>query len=103
MKYRMLLLSGLLSVFAYADYVEVKSASGTSSYNSSTSNKLHVCYDKRIKVVVEGDMYLGYRGCTRERYKCKSLGKVHFGKYPSSSKASAALNRCLKSRPRFVD
>ena len=93
----MVLISGL----AYADYVEVKRASGT-SYNTYSPN-LYVCYNKRIKVVSDGEMYLSYRGCTRENRRCKNIGKVHFGKYPSSKKAANALWRCQNSRPRFVD
>jgi len=91
----------LFTGVVYADYIEVKQADGTSY--SSSSNGLHVCYDKRIKVVVDGDMYLSYRGCTREDIKCSRIGKVHFGKYPTRYKASQALNRCRNSRPRFVD
>ncbi len=93
----MVLVSGL----AYADYVEVKRAGGT-SYNTYSSN-LYVCYNKRIKVISDGEMYLSYSGCGRTNTRCSNIGKVHFGKYPSSQKAENALWRCKNSRPRFVD
>jgi hypothetical protein len=94
----LVILSGFLVAY---DYVEVKRASGTSY--SYRPNNLYVCYDKRIKVVSDGQIYLSYRGCTRESIKCSRLGKVHFGKYPSNSKASNALWRCRNAKPRFVD
>ncbi len=91
----------LFAGISYADYIEVKQASGT-SYSSSKSH-LYVCYNKRIKVVVDGDMYLAYRGCTRENIKCSGIGKVHFGKYPNNYKTSQALQRCQSAQPRFID
>ena len=91
----------LMSVFTYADYVEVKDAGGK-SYSTYSSN-LYVCYNKRIKVVSDGRMYLTYKGCSRENTRCRNIGKAHFGKYPSNQKASNALWRCRNSRPRFVD
>ena len=91
--------SGFLIAY---DYVEVKRSNGT-DYGYSKSNNLYVCYNKRIKVISDGQMYLSYRGCTRENIRCSRLDKVHFGKYPSNSKASDALWRCRNSKPRFVD
>ena len=94
----------LLGISAYAyDYVEVRDSGGTSYYTNHNNSRHYVCYDKRIKVVSDGEIYLSYRGCERKRHRCSDYGMYHFGKYPSNSKASDALWRCRNSRPRFVD
>jgi hypothetical protein len=101
MKKILLILLLLFAGYASADYIEVRDAGGRSY--GSYAQRHYVCYTKRIKVVVDGEMYVGYRGCTRESEPCRYLGKVHFGKYPSNRAAANALWRCKNSRPRFVD
>ena len=91
-----------VSLYGY-DYVEVRDSDGTSYYSNRNNSRHYVCYNKRIKVVSDGELYLSYRGCARKRYRCSDYGMYHFGKYPSNSKASDALWRCRNSRPRFVD
>ncbi len=81
---------------------ELRSVNGT--FESRHESQFpYVCYDKRIKVVSDGDVFVKYKGCTRVRVSCKSLGRVHFGKYPNDYKASQALDRCYNARPRFID
>ncbi len=70
-------------------------------YMLNADTKLNVCYTK--KIVSEETGNLAYVGCKRYNDSCKSNNKLHFGKYPSGSKASAALQRCLKSAPKFVN
>lgn len=65
------------------------------------NSKLHVCYTK--KSISESTGNVAYVGCKRYHDSCDSNGKLHFGKYPSSSKASSALTRCIDSSPKFVD
>jgi hypothetical protein len=93
----------VMTSFAYAEYVEVKRVDGARGTYNNYSSPLYVCYTERIKVVSHGEMYLSYRGCTREYDRCSYYGKAHFGKYPNNYQASRALRRCQTSRPRFVD
>ena len=102
MKRFFVFISLVIVSLAYADYVEIKEAGGRVGYRTYSPN-LYVCYDKRIKVISDGEMYLLYKGCTRENTRCRNVGKVHFGKYPSNRAAANALWRCRNSRPRFVD
>jgi hypothetical protein len=111
MKYLLgLLLLG--SVALYADSMEIKTGNGYRVQTHSVEGRFespyqsqfpYVCYDKRVKVIVDGEMYLKYKGCKRFNTSCKRLGRAHFGRYPNDQKASQALNRCLRATPRFVD
>jgi hypothetical protein len=60
--------------------------------------KLYVCYARRVGVVKPK-----YYGCFRSEVSCNSIGKKHFGHYPSQRSAKRALHRCVTSKPRFVD
>ncbi len=102
----------MLSGLIYADSIEIKTGDGYreplttiyGSYKSKNGHKFpYVCYDKRIKVVADGEMYLTYKGCTRITTSCKSVGRAHFGKYPNDYESYKARKRCENSRPRFVD
>ena len=55
-------------------------------------NGRHVCYDYK-------DKYGEYSGCFRTTQSCKSLGKKHFGKYPTKSATYKAFLRCTSSAP----
>jgi len=63
----------------------------------------YVCYEKRIKVKVAGEMLLKYKGCFRTDASCKTIGRAHFGKYPNDFESYKALNRCIDAKPKFVD
>ena len=63
----------------------------------------YVCYEKRIKVNVAGDVLLKYQGCFRTDASCKSIGRAHFGKYPNDFESYKALKRCINATPKFVD
>jgi len=76
---------------------------GSSPKSKYTSYMPWVCYKKRIKVVVDGEIYLKYKGCFRTDISCKALGYAHFGKYPNDYEANKALKRCINSTPRFID
>ena len=56
-------------------------------------NGRHVCYDYK-------DKYGEYSGCFRSTKSCKSLGKEHFGLYPTKEATFKALLRCTSSAPR---
>ncbi len=107
-----LLVGVIFSVGVYADTIEVKTGHGykaktTTVYGSFKSRYEsrfpYVCYDKRVKVIVDGDMFLSYKGCKRYDAPCSRLGRAHFGKYPHDLAAYKALGRCKNARPRFVD
>ena len=96
---------------AQADTVEIRTGEGyreslhtvQGTYKSKYASEFpYVCYDKRIKVVSEGETYVSYKGCTRIDVRCQSTGRVHFGKYPNDYKAHQALQRCRNSRPKFI-
>ncbi len=93
----------LLTTAIVADYIEVKTGEGRYYRGVTHSPKLYVCYDRRIKVVVDGDIYLRYEGCARYRDSCRYNGLAHFGHYPNVWAAKRALHRCRTSRPRFID
>ena len=63
------------------------------------SNYPYVCYSK--KYIVNNSVV--YSGCIRSAYRCSSIGKYHFGKYPNDYKAHQAFKRCLSSNPKFID
>jgi len=63
-----------------------------------------VCYDSRVKVEDDdGIAYLKYKGCNRTTTHCHKFGQEHFGKYPNDYESYQALQRCINSRPKFVD
>ena len=100
---KLLIVGAILTTAIFANYVEVKTGDGRYYSGASYSPKLYVCYDKRIKVVVDGDIYLRYEGCARYRDSCRYNGLAHFGHYPNTRAARRALHRCRASRPRFID
>ena len=101
-----------VTLLAQADSMEIKTGSGyrenlnrvqgnfTSRYESQFP---YVCYDKRVKVIIDGQVYLTYKGCTRVNNSCRNVGRAHFGKYPNDYESNKALYRCINARPRFVD
>ena len=101
----------LLAGLAVADSIEIKTGDGvranlvrgSGGTSRHTAEYPWVCYDKRIKVVVDGDMYVTYKGCTRVNSSCKRVGRAHFGKYQNDYESYKAYNRCINARPRFVD
>lgn len=112
MKLWIISIAVLLTGMIFADSFEVKTGEGyrvpttnvEGTFRSPYESRFpYVCYDKRVKVVVDGVMYLKYNGCMRYNRSCKSLGRAHFGKYPNDLDASKALTRCRNARPRFVD
>ena len=88
---------------AKAEYVEIKTGDGYYYNTYSSGYYPYVCYDRRVKVVSDGIIYLRYDGCMRSRYSCGSIGKAHFGRYPSNRAARRALYRCRTATPRFID
>jgi hypothetical protein len=95
-----------------ADFVEIKRGDGyrenlttvEGTYKSRRESYFpYVCYDKRVRVVSEGEEFLTYQGCTRVDVSCASVGRAHFGRYSNDAESFKALNRCRNSRPRFVD
>ena len=56
-------------------------------------NGRYVCYSYK-------DKYGEYSGCFRSRHSCKSLGKEHFGKYPTKATTYSAFLRCTSSSPK---
>jgi len=107
-----MILGLIASAVVYADSMDIKTGNGYRVDTSMVygrfrskhqSNFPYVCYDKRVKVVIDGDMFLTYKGCKRYDASCKRLGRAHFGKYPNDYKAYKALNRCVNANPRFVD
>ncbi|MBN2824284.1 MAG: hypothetical protein JXQ76_03085, partial [Campylobacterales bacterium] len=76
----------------------------TKQPDTTQNPNLYVCYDKRIKQSQGVRItFVKYEGCKRYNAPCASLGKEHFGKYPSDLLAQKALIRCQTSRPCFVD
>lgn len=63
----------------------------------------YVCYDRRVKSVEYGKVYVRYEGCKRFNRSCESLGRVHFGRYPNDYASNKAYYRCLNARPKFID
>ena len=100
---KLLMIGAILTTAIFANYIEVKTGDGRYYSGASHSPKLYVCYDKRIKVVVDGDIYLKYEGCAKYRDSCRNNGLAHFGHYPTPRDVKKALNRCKSSRPRFID
>jgi len=92
-----------LSLFSNGGYIEVKDADGTYRYVEQSSAPLYVCYDRRIKVAIDGRYYLKYEGCIRTSRSCRSLGMAHFGHYPNTRESYRALKRCRNATPRFID
>jgi hypothetical protein len=86
-----------------AGYVEIKTADGTYGYTERAIYYPYVCYDRRIRIFRNGREYLRYEGCMRSQSSCRSIGMVHFGRYPNNRASYRALQRCLNSTPRFVD
>ena len=86
-----------------ADYIEVKTPEGKAGIIINSAPKLYVCYDKRVKIISDGTLYLRYDGCARYRHSCKSNDKARFGKYPTISAAKRALYRCKTAQPKFID
>lgn len=112
MKARLLMSIVLLTGMVMADSFEVKTGEGhrvkTTSvpgvFKSKHESRFpYVCYDKRVKMIIDNRMYLVYNGCARYNGNCKRLGRAHFGKYPNDLKAYEALQRCVNARPKFVD
>jgi len=112
MKLLSLMVAIMLVTALHAEIMEVKTADGykqqlttiPGTYNSKYNNRFpYVCYDKRVQVIIDGEQYLTYKGCTRVDASCASVGRVHFGKYPNDYQSNQALNRCINARPRFVD
>ena len=99
------IVSGLLlfGAFGVADYVEVKTPEGTYGYTRSAAFLPYVCYERRVRLFRNGYQYLRYEGCVRSQQSCRSIGMVHFGRYPNNSASYRALQRCINSTPRFVD
>ena len=93
----------LLATLVSADYIEVKTGNGRTYYDANSRPKLYVCYDRRVRFVSDGLIYLRYDGCARYTYSCARNGKARFGKYPSVRAARNALYRCRTANPRFVD
>ena len=102
----------LVASLVYADSVEIKTGNGykvktnkvQGTFRSENQSEFpYVCYDKRVKAIIDGEMYLVYKGCGRYNGACKRLGRAHFGKYPNDYKAYKALNRCENATPKFVD
>jgi hypothetical protein len=93
--------------------VEVKEGDGVKAHLTPydgvppTSKYTHifpyVCYEKRIKIKVAGEMLLKYKECFRTNASCKKIGRAHFGKYPNDFESYKALNRCINAKPKFVD
>ena len=102
MKQTIILLLTLASALS-ADYIEVKTSEGKAAIIVNSAPKLYVCYDKRVKIISDGNIYLRYDGCARYRYSCKSNDKARFGKYPTVSAAKRALYRCKTAQPKFID
>jgi hypothetical protein len=92
-----------LGTGAWADYVEVKTPEGTYGYVEDTGYYPYVCYERRVRVFRNGYQYLRYEGCIRSKVSCRSIGMVHFGRYPNNRASYRALQRCRNSTPRFVD
>ncbi len=88
-----------------ADILEVKDANGVDYViiNKPSVSKHYVCYNSRVRYISNGIAYLRYNGCKRYSQSCSSLGKAHFGHYPTNQAAIAALHRCKRATPRFVD
>jgi hypothetical protein len=73
----------------------------SSKYSSRKNHYFpYVCYDR--KRVINRSL-IEYDGCVRSQYRCKSIGKYHFGRYPNDKKAHAAFDRCYYSNPKFID
>lgn len=87
---------------ANCEYVEIKTPEGTYGYYKSTYYP-YVCYQRRVRIFRDGYQYLKYEGCMQSRYPCRSIGMLHFGRYPNSMESERALRRCINSTPRFVD
>lgn len=93
--------------------IEVKEGEGVKAHLVDYNGPIHkskytsmfpyVCYEKRIKIDVDGETLLKYKGCFRVDTSCKSIGRAHFGKYSNDYKAYKALFRCKNSTPKFVD
>jgi hypothetical protein len=104
-----------LSLMAKKNYldIEVKEGNGPkaslSTYNGPEQKSKHtrifpyVCYEKRIKINIEGETLLKYKGCFRVDVSCKRIGRAHFGKYPNDYESFKALKRCVNATPKFVD
>jgi hypothetical protein len=92
-----------LTIGAQAGYVEVKTPGGTYGYSEGATYYPYVCYQRRVRVFQNGYQILRYEGCTRSRYSCRSIGMVHFGRYPNNRASYRALQRCINATPRFVD
>ena len=75
--------------------IKKNNTSSMRDYNTG----LYVCYDRK-EPVANGVKYIG---CQRYSTPCNSNNKLHFGKYKNSSDAKDALNRCKKSKPKFID
>jgi len=102
MKKTTILILSMLTLLS-ADYIEVKTSEGKAAMIINSKPKLYVCYNKRVKIVSNGTMFLHYDGCARYQHSCKSNNKARFGKYPSVSAAKKALYRCKTAQPKFVD
>lgn len=96
------LLLATIPLMLSADYVEIKTAEGRYGYTTSEYYP-YVCYEKRIRVFRDGYEYLKYEGCMLSKYPCRSIGMVHFGRYPNNKESRRALRRCINATPRFVD
>jgi len=112
MRLAILVSVALLGSLLHADFVEIKRGDGyredlrtvEGTYKSRHESYFpYVCYDKRVRVVSEGEEFLTYQGCTRVDVSCASVGRAHFGRYSNDAESFKALNRCRNSRPRFVD
>jgi len=68
---------------------------------SVTSYKSQIIDSSNV-VAIKSSL-IEYDGCIRSQYRCKSIGKHHFGRYPNDKKAHAAFDRCYYSNPKFID
>ena len=98
-----------LSIVAKKSYIEIEIKEGNGAgYKGVPKSKYtrvfpYVCYKRRIRVNIDGEMFLKYKGCIRTDVSCQSLGMAHFGRYPNDYESYKALKRCINSTPRFID
>jgi len=100
---KLILIGAVFTSLVTAEYLEVKTGGGKAYYNTNTKPRLYVCYNKRLKYISQGIMYLRYDGCARYTHSCASNGKARFGKYPSQRATKNALHRCQTANPKFID
>jgi len=101
-------------LYAKKEFLNIEVKEGEGPKANLTPSKVHpksketsifpwVCYEKRIKINVQGETLLKYQGCFRTDISCKKAGYAHFGKYPNDYESFKALKRCVNATPKFVD